>query len=174
MSFRLPLQTAGKAPFTRITMIIYELQCQSGHQFEGWFPNAQAFEKQLQHGLVSCTVCGISDVRRIPAGGHSIGIKMASHSAQQSEKKSSPTTKQSDQQVVLTDPVTLAKAAYHFVKKYCKDVGSQFAEKAIAIQRGEAPPEPISGTASASDIKRLNEEDVAYTLLPKLPEQFEN
>ena len=45
-------------------MIKYQLQCDDGHGFEGWFPSSDAFEKQKKRGLVTCAVCGINKVDR--------------------------------------------------------------------------------------------------------------
>jgi hypothetical protein len=39
-------------------MIIYDLRCENGHIFEGWFEDSQAYEDQNARCLVSCPVCG--------------------------------------------------------------------------------------------------------------------
>ena len=53
-------------------MVIYDLICSLGHQFEAWFPGHEAFQKQLQLKLVQCQVCGDTGITKILSGGHFI------------------------------------------------------------------------------------------------------
>ena len=48
-------------------MIKYKLKCNSRFcleekEFDGWFQNIEAYEKQKIHGLISCPICGSDDV----------------------------------------------------------------------------------------------------------------
>ena len=43
-------------------MIRYALSCKAGHGFEGWFRGLEDFERQKAGGLLSCPVCGGSEV----------------------------------------------------------------------------------------------------------------
>ena len=48
-------------------MIKYKLKCNSRYcleekEFDGWFQNIEAYEKQKIHGLISCPICGSDDV----------------------------------------------------------------------------------------------------------------
>ena len=45
-------------------MIKYQLHCDDGHDFEGWFPSSEAFEKQKKRGFVACAICGTNKVDR--------------------------------------------------------------------------------------------------------------
>lgn len=45
-------------------MIVYDLTCSSGHEFEAWFKSADDFAKQSQQGLLSCPVCGDIDISK--------------------------------------------------------------------------------------------------------------
>ena len=40
-------------------MIVFELQCDRRHRFEGWFDNSQAYRTQNETGLLVCPECGI-------------------------------------------------------------------------------------------------------------------
>lgn len=152
-------------------MVIYDLKCVLDHRFEGWFPSAEAFEKQLREGLVQCSVCGVSKVERVPSGGHVV-------SNQPSPKESLPSPKPSlspiDQMTTNVDPVVLMKAVRQYVQKNFKNVGDKFTQRAIAIHRGEEAAESIYGTADDKQQDRLDEEGVSVTHLPKLPDEFEN
>ena len=43
-------------------MIRYALVCESAHEFESWFPGADAYEQQAKRGLVTCPICNSSHV----------------------------------------------------------------------------------------------------------------
>ena len=43
-------------------MIVFDLRCGEGHVFEAWFGTGADFDDQSARGLVSCPVCGASDV----------------------------------------------------------------------------------------------------------------
>ena len=45
-------------------MIRYALTCDQDHQFESWFQSADAFDKLLSCGMVTCAVCGSEEVRK--------------------------------------------------------------------------------------------------------------
>ena len=42
-------------------MIKYALGCAEGHEFESWFPDSAAYEKQRRRGLIACPECGSTD-----------------------------------------------------------------------------------------------------------------
>ena len=44
-------------------MIKYKLKCKSKYcsqeeEFDGWFQNIEAFQKQKDQGLINCPICG--------------------------------------------------------------------------------------------------------------------
>ena len=45
-------------------MIRYELSCDKGHTFEGWFGSADDFDRQQKMALVSCPSCGSTHVAK--------------------------------------------------------------------------------------------------------------
>src|SRR5262245_35684585 len=45
-------------------MIHYDLICEDGHEFDGWFSNSAAFDEQSRQGLVSCVHCGSTKVEK--------------------------------------------------------------------------------------------------------------
>lgn len=161
-------------------MVIYELTCLFGHHFEGWFPNLEAFEKQRKIGLLTCGACGCREVSKLPSGGH-IGkssIKpvttqlIPSGIDQPQPIPEKPQTHAA--KTVNVDPVTLIKAISNYVEKNFTNVGGNFTDQAIQMHKGEVPPNPIYGNASEEQREQLEDEGVGYTLIPKLPEEFEN
>lgn len=45
-------------------MIKYALGCAGGHEFESWFPDSDAYEKQRKQGQVACPQCGSAEVEK--------------------------------------------------------------------------------------------------------------
>ena len=43
-------------------MIRYTLACDQGHQFESWFADSAAYDKQAKRKLVTCPHCGSAKV----------------------------------------------------------------------------------------------------------------
>ena len=48
-------------------MIVFDIECEKGHRFEGWFDDLQDLESQIAGGRVCCPVCESTDVRQIPS-----------------------------------------------------------------------------------------------------------
>ena len=38
-------------------MILYDLHCEKGHQFEAWFASSAKFDEQVKMKLVNCPYC---------------------------------------------------------------------------------------------------------------------
>lgn len=47
-------------------MILYYLQCESGHQFEAWFLDSGTYDSQSVNGDVECPFCGDYHVSETP------------------------------------------------------------------------------------------------------------
>ncbi len=45
-------------------MIRYTLVCDKRHEFESWFANSAAYDKQARRGLVACPVCASTKVEK--------------------------------------------------------------------------------------------------------------
>jgi hypothetical protein len=48
-------------------LIIYDVKCENGHKFEGWFKDRQAWIEQNARRLVCCPVCNSSNVEIVPS-----------------------------------------------------------------------------------------------------------
>jgi len=48
-------------------MIIYDVKCENGHTFEGWFKDRQAWIEQNARRLICCPVCNSSQVEIAPS-----------------------------------------------------------------------------------------------------------
>ena len=45
-------------------MILFDLKCNNGHQFEAWFPSSSKYEDQVKKNLVSCPFCDSKKIEK--------------------------------------------------------------------------------------------------------------
>src|SRR5688500_4041610 len=45
-------------------MIVFNLTCKEEHGFEGWFASTLDFERQLNASMLSCPICGNTDINK--------------------------------------------------------------------------------------------------------------
>ncbi len=132
-------------------MIRYSLACVGEHEFEAWFSNSAAYDEQRAASLVTCPVCGTSEVRK------QIMAPAVRDSGEKSGRASSPEAE-------------LAKAAgkvrSHIAANYAY-VGDKFAAEARAMFNGEAEHRPVWGQVTPEVARELHEEGVPAMPLPE-------
>lgn len=140
-------------------MIQYSLKCDQDHSFDSWFQSASAFEKLQTAGMVSCSVCGSTDVKKsVMAPRVATSRKKAAEPAAEAPKPS------------LSEPASPAEQALKELKaqieKNSTYVGDQFATEARAMHLGDAPERQIHGEAKPEEAKKLIEDGIPVTPLP--------
>lgn len=135
-------------------MIIFDLQCAADHRFEAWFKDAAAFEEQRKERLITCPVCGGSDIERVPS---SVSVISRSRAA----SGQGETSRQVDPRMAL-------KLFHDFLDRHFDDVGDRFAHVAMRIHKGEEERRNIRGTTSKEEEKTLTEEGVEFIKVPVL------
>jgi hypothetical protein len=143
-------------------VIRYDLRCGKGHEFDGWFSNSDAYDKQAKRGLISCTECGDSKIEKqimapgIPTKGN----------------------RRAETQAMSAGPVDpRAAAMMQMMREYRKhvtanseNVGNSFAEEARKIHFKEVKERPIYGEATPDDAMALIEDGIEVHPIPRLPE----
>lgn len=130
-------------------MIAYDVACENGHTFEGWFNNNTSFEDQRLRGLVDCPHCGSTRVERIPST-FAIGNK----------------TKPQEQPADIAPQLATMLRMQRYIEKNFEDVGQKFADEAVKIHYGEAEKRNIRGTTTQQEEQQLKEEGVAFLKIP--------
>ena len=95
-------------------MITFDLECDNGHRFEGWFKNREDFDGQLTSSAIACPLCESVKIRKLPS-------KAAVHV----QKNSLPQNLQSK-----VEALSYYRALGDFVEKNFEYVGEGFAEEA--------------------------------------------
>lgn len=145
-------------------MIVYDLECDHNHRFEGWFGSAGDFDSQIAGKLLSCPICNSDSVVRRPSASY-VNTGAVEKPPRESQKSSSVSV---PQQYANVSPEMVAKIVEHIVKT-TEDVGNKFPEEARKIHYNEAPERHIRGTASARDVESLREEGIEVVSLPVPP-----
>ncbi len=147
-------------------MITYDLRCERGHTFEGWFRDAATYEKQEKRRLIACAVCGSAKIKRAPMAPAVAGT--GSQNAEAPAAASEPSRAYAahpDAQKAAALMRELKRLRDH-VEKTADYVGPRFAEEARKIHYGETGKRSIYGEASDSEASALAEEGVDFARIP--------
>jgi hypothetical protein len=140
-------------------MIVYELRCSTGHGFEAWFRNSDAYDQQHAAHQISCPICGIDDVSKAPMAPR-IG-----KSRDAVPTKNAPKPEQMNYEQMRIVMTKIAELNQH-IASTCDYVGKEFAEEARKIHYGEAEHREIYGEATPSEAAELREEGIAVASVP--------
>jgi len=166
-------------------MIRYTLVCNERHQFESWFTNSAAYDKQAKRGLVTCPLCGSAKVEKAlmtPRLGRA--DTPSNHETappppppqQAGEGEAAPAAAKMPTPVAMISPQEqefrrkLRELRDHLVKN-AENVGPRFPEEARKMHYGEVEHRSIYGVASPKDAKALHDEGIEFSPLPVLPDE---
>ena len=144
-------------------MIVYDLFCDGGHRFEGWFGSSEDYAEQRKLGLVACPQCGSGAIDNapmapaVPRKGNRLPVPQAQGKQTMTRGPMPPE--------VAAALQNLAEAQARALKD-SKWVGDCFAEQSRAMHYGERPFETIHGQATLDEAAALFEEGVPVAPLP--------
>jgi hypothetical protein len=141
-------------------VIRYSLACHSGHDFEGWFANSEAYDKQQAKGSIACPICGSTSVSK--------GLMAPAVATSRKKDSVRLAANVPDQQQELVAAVR--KIRQHLTEN-ADYVGPKFAEEARRIHYNETEKRGIYGEASSEEARSLAEEGIDFSPLPMLPEE---
>jgi hypothetical protein len=142
-------------------MIRYDLHCDKGHGFDGWFRDSAAFDSQRKRKLVACTQCGSVKIEKqlmapgIPAKGN---------------RKATANVAGGVMDPRAREMMSMMRELRKQVEASSEYVGDKFAEEARKIHYDEAKKRGIYGEAKLEEAEALREEGIEVHPLPKLPE----
>jgi hypothetical protein len=163
-------------------MIRYALVCEKGHDFESWFQDSAAYDKQAKRGLVNCPHCGSAKVDKAimaprlagsrkgaaPAEAAAETLAAAPEKAQEKGQEKAPVAMISPQEQEFR--AKLKELRDHLTKN-ADHVGAKFPEEARKMHYGETEHRSIYGEASPDEARRLAEEGIEFHPLPILPDE---
>lgn len=158
-----------------MAIIIYDLECEYSHRFEGWFRSNEDFDNQREQKLLTCPECGTSAIRKVPSkiniGGRA-PVESKDGETKSVDLPAAPTMQKSNSVDVATAFV-MARQAIQALINHSEDVGERFAEEARKIHYEEAPIRAIRGQASPEEFEELRDEGIEVIALPVLPSEEE-
>ncbi|MRR18070.1 MAG: DUF1178 family protein [Deltaproteobacteria bacterium] len=132
-------------------MIIYDVKCENGHKFEGWFKDRQSWIEQNAQKLICCPVCNSSNVEIAPSSITIMG------------KDSRAVDKGIDKNM---SPDQTLQLLHQYIENNFEDVGNKFAEVALKIHCGDEEKRNIKGTTTPQEEADLKEEGVSFIKIP--------
>jgi hypothetical protein len=133
-------------------MILFDMRCSEGHDFEAWFKDSATYDHQAQEKAISCPTCGDREVRKAL-----MAPAVASRPRPDTER-------------VAAAMKAWRKVQDHIEKSF-DHVGQRFAEEARKMHYGEADRRSIYGDATAEEAKTLRDEGIEVGQIPWLPRQ---
>lgn len=157
-----------------MAIIIYDLECEYSHRFEGWFRSNDDFDDQREQQMLTCPECGTSAIRKVPSK-INIGSKALVETKLIEPKPAEPaaTVPQKANSVDVATAFVMARQAIQALINHSEDVGDRFAEEARKIHYEEAPIRAIRGQASPEEFEELRDEGIEIIALPILPSEEE-
>jgi len=160
-------------------VIQYALVCHKGHEFESWFQNSAAYDKQVKRGLVTCPICNSAKVEKTIMAPRLAGAKKrgvapapvpapAPEAAAPAQAAPAPVAMMSPQEREFR---TKLKELREHLTKNADYVGQKFPEEARKMHYGEIEHRSIYGEATPDQAKELNEEGIEFHPLPVLPDE---
>lgn len=145
-------------------MKVFNLQCEHGHGFEGWFGSEEDYRSQTDRGLLSCPVCETHTIQRMPSaprlslGAATEPAPLPVQSPAMVDAWASTPEHQKVQELWMN--------AVRHVLSNTEDVGARFAEEARRIHYGEIEHRNIRGQTTPDEMRALNDEGVEVFSLP--------
>ncbi|MCX5591386.1 DUF1178 family protein [Alcaligenes endophyticus] len=141
-------------------MKVFDLQCQHGHVFEGWFRSRENFDQQIEQGLLQCPVCSSAQIeRKLTAARINTGAK---------EPTSAPSTSTAASAVTPSVETMQSQAIKQLraLVRQTEDVGARFAQEARRMHEGDIEARAIRGQATQKECLELLEDGVELMPIP--------
>ena len=151
-------------------MIKYKLKCKSSYcneqsDFDGWFQNIEAFEKQMDLGLINCPICGGENILKSLT---TPSLKKIQHSNKNiSEEKIG---KDGFRDEKLKNITTILRSISKEIKKNSTFVGDDFVNQARSMNKGTIKEKSIYGHGTKQEIDELKDEGIDVINIPWTPD----
>jgi hypothetical protein len=116
------------------------------HEFEAWFSDSKAYDRQRKRKLVECPVCGSTDVHK---------------------QIMAPAVRSSEKSAEAAQAARIAGEIRQHIANTHDYVGDRFADEARSMYYGEAEHRPVWGEVTPETAQELAEEGVPAMPLPR-------
>jgi hypothetical protein len=153
-------------------MIVFDLHCEHGHRFEGWFRSSSDYEGQRERNLVNCPQCGTCAVSKAPmapavsAKGNRLPEPSRSRPHSEDEGGEIPAVSNMPTSPEVQKALAALAQAQAKALENSTWVGKDFARQSREMHYGERDETAIHGQASLEEAKALVSEGVPVAPLP--------
>jgi len=155
---------------------VFDLQCDNGHVFEGWFASHEDYDGQQQRGLLSCPMCQSASIARKPSAarlnlGQSTSMRQGRPAPAENGNNGNDAN-HADKANVATVSAEIAKLQALWLRRLrevvqaAQDVGPRFSEEARRMHAGETEERAIRGTATPQEREALAADGIAVMPVP--------
>lgn len=142
---------------------VFDLQCEHGHVFEGWFGSHDDYDAQRARGLVSCPVCDSKEIVKRLSAPH---LNVAHLHRPPAAPAQAPMRTQGGGGAPMSTLQAQVMRQVRELIRNTENVGPRFAEEARRIHEGDADDRPIRGVATPEERAALAEEGIDVLAVP--------
>ena len=145
-------------------MIIFDLACSCGTQFEAWFQDHGDYVRQSNSRQLACPVCGGHDIHKIlsPVAVHSNG--RAARSGNSTPRGEVCVYKHETE--ARNSAMALLFGLQKYVRENFENVGARLAEESLKIHYGVERPRNLRGVVTAQEEETLAREGIELLKVP--------
>ena len=158
-------------------MIKYKLKCKSiycseQNEFDGWFQSIEAFENQMQSGLINCPICGDDNIIKLLATPNvrKSKLKISKNIDFQNASGVSNSEKSYLGNEKIKNITTMLRTIKKEIQKNSMFVGDEFVSKARSMKVGKIKERPIHGHGTKKEVQELRDEGIDVVNIPWIPD----
>ena len=147
-------------------MILFKLRCTAEHEFDGWFRDNAAYDRQHGRGLIACPTCGSTAVEK------ALMAPRLGRSALRDAPPAEPVSREAARPETPPTPAQIRRSLQEMrrqIEANCDYVGAKFPDEARRIQRGETEARGIYGEATPDESRALADEGIKVACIPWVP-----
>ncbi|HLU20173.1 MAG TPA: DUF1178 family protein [Pusillimonas sp.] len=143
---------------------VFDLQCDVGHVFEGWFGSADDYDKQRDQGLLVCPVCDSNQISKMLSAPR-LNMGRGKSDGEHTESMQA-TPEASEASVTLAKLQAQVLSHIREIVRNADNVGDRFAQEARRMHEGEIDHRPIRGSTTPQEREELAREGIAVLPIP--------
>ncbi len=142
---------------------ICSFQCGNGHLFEGWLRQGLDWTEEAKAGRLSCPICGISDLKRIPDAPNFSSVRGTVRTEVNADvQRRRLEERLGRERREQADRLEKLRRAVH----EAEDVGRRFPEEARSMAKGEKEKRILRGLCTSEEAKELRAEGIPCSEIP--------
>ena len=151
---------------------VFDLQCEHGHLFEGWFGSHEDYDSQQARGLLTCPMCHSATIEkrlsapRLNVGHFDVESRVSDGAGAGANASRETVVASSPEALQLAQIQAAIMQQMRELVRNTENVGSGFADEARRIHEGESEERPIRGTATPEEREALVEDGISVVALP--------